>query len=226
MSIKKKEIIGEFKKDLDNIFILGRGQSLARCPTKKPEKTEYWGCNNIYKVREVDRLFIMHNIYDIQFNQDKDLIKDVNKKDLPVYTLGKYEELKNNIAYPMEEIIKKFGISYFLNSISYILPLTIMQKPKNIILFGVDMSFGAKIEYMKKEKACLEFWIGVAIGRGINVQITQESTLLKRLGRNAFYGMKFIQKSKNEKVILVPDYKWDRPECAEKYKIVKVTNFF
>jgi len=222
----KKGIRGEFKKESENIFILGRGSSLVRCPAKKPEKTEYWGCSNIYKVREIDKLFIMHNIYDTQFNRDKDLIKNVNKKDFPVYTLGKYEELKNNIAYPMEGVIKEFGISYFLNSISYILPLAIMQKPKNIILFGVDMSFGTKIEYMKKEKACLEFWIGVAIGRGVNVQITQESTLLRRIGRNTFYGMKFIQKNRNEKHILVPDYKWDRPKCAEKYKIVKITNLF
>ena len=216
----------EFVKELDNIFILGRGKSLVRCPVKKPDKTEYWGCNNIYKVREVDRLFIMHNIYATQFNRDQDLIKNINEKDFPVYTLGDYKVLKNNIAYPMEEVIQEFGISYFLNSISYMLPLAIMQKPKNIVLFGVDMSFGTRTEYMRNEKACIEFWIGGAIGKGIRVQITMESTLLKRRGRNTFYGMKFVQKEKGEHPVLIPDYMWGRDKCAEKYKIIKFMDSF
>ncbi|GAI83579.1 unnamed protein product, partial [marine sediment metagenome] len=55
----KKVYKMELVKGLDNIFILGRGQSLGFCPVKKPDKSEYWGCNNIYKARGVDRLFIM-----------------------------------------------------------------------------------------------------------------------------------------------------------------------
>jgi len=214
----------EFVKELINIFILGRGFSLTRCPVEKPEKSEYWGCNNIYRVRDVDRLFIMHDLYATQFNRESNIIQDVNEKDFPVYTLGKYEILKNNIQYPMEEVIKEFDIAYFTNNISYMLALAIIQKPKNIIMFGVDMAFGNKSEYMREEKANVEFWMGVAVGRKIKIQIAKESTLLKRVGRTAFYWMKESIDEKTYTLNLEPQYLWNRPKCAAKYKIVKLKN--
>lgn len=214
----------EFVKGLNNIFILGRGQSLMRCPTKKPEKTEYWGCNNVYKAREVDRLFIMHDIYATQFNREKNLIKDINKKDFPVYTLGGYKELKNNILFPMEKVIQEFKTAFFLNSISYMLALAIMQKPKNLVLFGVDMSWGTGTEYMRNEKGCIEFWLGMATGRKIRFQISAESTLLKRINRGNFYGMTAKKDTVSRAVNLEPVYLWGREKCALRYKIVKVNH--
>jgi len=209
----------EFVKDLDSIFILGRGQSLMRCPVEKPEKTEYWGCNNIYKAREVDRLFIVHDIYATQFNRDKDLIKNINKKDFPVYTLGNYKELKNNIQYPMKKVIQEFNVAFFIDTTSYMIALAIMQRPKNISLFGVDMYFGTGTGYMRNDKGCIEFWLGVATGRKIIIHITKESTLLRRRTASNFYGMKMVKDG--TRVLLQPEYMWDRPKCALRYKIVK-----
>jgi len=214
----------EFVKGLDNIFILGRGQSLIRCPTKKPEKTEYWGCNSVYRVRELDRLFIMHDPYITQFNRDKELVKNINKKDFPVYTLGQYAEIKNNILYPMQEVIREFKTGFFLNNVSYMLALAIMQRPKNLMLFGVDMFFNTGTEYMRNEKGCLEFWLGVATGKGIKFKIAKESTLLKRLGRNTFYGMDVKIDKKTHGVQLSPQYLWGREKCAPGYKIVKISH--
>lgn len=214
----------EFVKDLDNIFILGRGQSLIRCPAKKPEKTEYWGCNNVYRARELDRLFIMHDLYTTQFNRDKELIKNINKKDFPVYTLGKYEEIKNNILYPMQEVIREFKTGFFLNNASYMLASAIMQRPKNLLLFGVDMFFNTGTEYMRNEKGCLEFWLGVATGKGIKFKVTKESTLLKRFRRNTFYGMDVKIDKKTHGVQLNPQYLWSREKCAFKYKIVRISH--
>jgi len=214
----------EFVKNLDSIFILGRGNSLLRCPVKKPEKAEYWGCNSVYKAREIDRLFIMRNLYVTQFNKDKEILKNINEKDFPVYTLGEYREIKNNIRYPMEEMIKEYGIAHFLTSISYMLALAISQKPKNLFLLGIDMEFGVKIEYLRDEKGCIEYWLGVAVGRGININLAQESTLMRRKKRNNFYGL-IVKKGENKEspsTVLEPQYLWGKPKSALKYKIVKM----
>ncbi len=212
----------ELVKELDNIFILGRGQSLGYCPVKKPEKSEFWGCNNIYKAREVDRLFIMHDVYVTQFNRVAKIIEEANQKGFPVYTLGKYEDLKNNIQYPMEEVIKEFGVAYFLNNISYMLALAIMQRPKNLCLFGVDMGFGTAKEYMQNEKGNLEFWLGIATGRKIRFHLSKGSTLLKRKGRGVYYGMVAKNEPTYNTLQLEPVYDWGRPKSALKYRIVKV----
>jgi len=220
----KKVYKMELVKELDNIFILGRGQSLGFCPVKKPDKSEYWGCNNIYKAREVDRLFIMHDVYVTQYNRRTKIIEEANQKGFPVYTLGKYEELKNNIPYPIQEVIKEFGIAYFLTNISYMLALAIMQRPKNLFLFGVDMDFGTAREYMQNEKGNIEFWLGVATGRKIRFHLSKGSTLMRRKGRGNYYGMVAKIDEKSHTLKLDPVYKWGKVKSALKYKIVKVAH--
>jgi len=213
--------VKDLVKGLENIFILGRGQSLGYAPTAKIENSEVWGCNNVYKARELDRLFIMHDVYMVQFLREKELIKEINEKDFPVYTLGKYEVLKNNVQYPMQDILKGFEISYLINNISYMIALAILQKPKNIILFGVDMDYGTNTEYMYNDKACIEFWLGMAKGKDINFIISEQSTLMKRRGRNNYYGMKEILDGFTMR--LEPDYTWgDKTgKSALRYKIIK-----
>ncbi|MBA7553523.1 hypothetical protein ES705_46115 [subsurface metagenome] len=220
----KKVYQMELVKELDNIFILGRGQSLGYCPVKKPEKSEFWGCNNIYKAREVDRLFIMHDVYVTQYNRGTKIIEEANEKGFPVYTLGKYEELKNNIQYPIQEVIKEFNIAYFLTNISYMLALAIMQRPKNLCLFGVDMDFGTAREYMQNEKSCLEYWLGVATGKKIRFHLSQGSTLMRRKGRGNYYGMVAKIDKQNHTLQLDPVYKWGKVKSALKYKVVKVAH--
>jgi len=221
--LNDKEVkIKDFVKNLDNIYILGRGQTLGYAPTAKMENTEFWGCNNIFKAREVDRLFIMHDIYMVQFLREKDLIKEINEKSFPIYTLGKYEILKNNIQYPIEEVLKQFGTSYLINNASYMIALAILQKPENIHLFGIDMSYGTNNEYMYNEKACVEFWLGMAKGKDINFVISEGSTLLKRRGENNYYGM--IEKNDGLCFRLEPKFAWgnNTGKAALRYKIVKV----
>jgi len=213
----------ELVKDLGNIYILGRGASLVRCSVAKPENSEYWGCNNVYRARDVDRLFVMNDLFATQFNRDKDLIKTVNEKDFPVYTLGKYDVLRNNVAYPMKEVIDEFGKAYFLNNTCYMVALAIMQKPKNLTFFGVDLTFGNKSEYFREAKACLEFWLGVAVGRGIIIHLAQESTLLRRINRTKFYWWKeILDETHSYTLQLEPEYLWGRNKCAEKYSIQRL----
>ncbi len=221
----KKVYKMELVKGLDNIFILGRGQSLGFCPVKKPDKSEYWGCNNIYKAREVDRLFIMHDIYVTQYNRGTKIIEEVNEKGFPVYTLGKYDDLKNNIQYPIQEVIKEFNIAYFLTNISYMLALAIMQRPKNLFLFGVDMDFGIAREYMQNEKGNIEFWLGMATGRKIRFHLSQGSGLMRRKGRENYYGMKVtVNKETNLMKIEPEQNSKGEAKNALRYKIVKVAH--
>lgn len=222
----KKVYKMEFVKDLDNIFILGRGQSLGLCPTKLPPKSEFWGCNNVYKAREIDRLFIMRDVYITEYNRKTEIIKDVNEKGFPVYTLGKYGDLKNNIRYPMQEAIKAFGIAYFLTNISYMLALAIMQKPKNLYLFGVDMDFGTAKEYMQNEKGNIEYWLGQATGRKIPFHLSRGSALMRRKGRHNYYGMTVKQDGPfgANTLHLEPQRDLGNLKSALKYKIVKVSH--
>ncbi len=216
-----------FVKDLDAIYILGRGQSLGRCPEQKPANVEYWGCNNVYRARKLDRLFIMRNPYIVQCEREPKLIEELNEHEFPVYTLGEYPEIKNNLSYPIEDVVKEYsqtgeGGTYLLNNAAFMMALAIMQKPKAIYLFGVDMAYGTNNEYMYNEKACCEAWLGMAHGRGIKFMIAEGSTLLKRKSVDNYYGLKYINDGISNR--LEPKWSWGNPQgkCAIRYTIRKV----
>lgn len=119
----------------------------------------------------------------------------------PVYMVDKYEDIANSVRYPLEEMITEFDPrlkklewskpfshsadldwnGYFTNTISYMIALAIHDCYEEIGIYGVDMATsqgGIGGEYAAQRPSC-EYYIGVALGRGIKVTIPDEADLLK-----------------------------------------------
>lgn len=219
-----------FVRELEAIYILGRGQSLGLCPENRTPNTEYWGCNNTYRARKLDRLFIIKSPYMVRHQRESKLIEEINEHDFPVYTMGEYPEFKNNVRYPIDEVISEYsktgeGGSYLLNTAAFMMALAIMQKPKHLYLYGIDMIYGTNNEYMYNEKACCEGWLGMALGRGIEYHIAEGSTLLKRRSPDAdiIYGFTKTIEQGGLGFKLTPKWSFSNKEgkCAYGYKFVK-----
>ena len=193
-------------KQLDEIIILALGPTWYKCPEKAPENTEIWGVNTMYRNRDVDRIFIMHDLKHDLCLMDKDFIPTVNKLGVPIYTAGDYPVFDNNIVYPIEDVIKEFNVGFFLNVMCYMIAIAIMEKPKKISLYGTDMRSDAGVEYRVNEKGAIEFWLGVATGRGIDLSIPEESYLLKRMMAGSFYGY-VPRKAPNGLYYFIPENK-------------------
>jgi hypothetical protein len=69
----------------------------------------------------------------------------------------------------------QFG-DYFTNSISYMLAMAIDEGYQVIHVYGVDMA--QDTEYGTQRPSC-EFFLGVAVGRGIQIYVPKTSDLLK-----------------------------------------------
>jgi hypothetical protein len=181
----------EFVKDLDKIIILAQGPSWYQCPEKVPENVEIWGSNVIYRDHpHQDRLFFGHDIRQNILDDDMDLISNLNKMEIPVYTTGVYRVLSKSAQIPILEILEEFHKGFLLNVIAYMIAIAILQRPKSIDLYGVDMRPDAGQESYVNEKGCVEFWCGVAIGRGIPVKNTLESYVMKIKQEAAFPNFK------------------------------------
>ena len=180
----------EFVKDLDKIMVLAQGPSWYQCPDLIPGKegVEIWGSNVIYRDHAVDRLFFGHDPRGHFFDDDMDLFENLNKIGMPVYTTGIYKTLKNNAQIPVLEILEEFKVGFFLNVISWIMATAILQNPKTIDMYGVDMRPDADCEYLINEKGTMEFWCGVAMGRGIPIKNTKESYVMKTKQEGNFPG--------------------------------------
>lgn len=169
----------ELVKGLDKIIVLAQGPSWYQCPEKVSNKIEIWGSNAIYRDHWVDRLFIAHDIRGEILSDDEDFVEHMNEKEIPVYTTGIFKVLKKNAQIPVLELMREFNIGFFLNVICWMIATAILQKPKSIDLYGVDMRPDAGKETYVNEKGGVEFWCGVAIGRGILVNNTKESFVMK-----------------------------------------------
>ncbi len=97
---------------------------------------------------------------------------DGMKKNAPICSWKPYKD----IDYPLDDILKEFKSEYFTNTVSYMLAYAILLKPKVIKIYGVDTSFGGPYAM---ENRGVEYWVGRAQERGIEVTFPPTSHLLR-----------------------------------------------
>ena len=87
----------------------------------------------------------------------------------PIYMMEAYEEVPNAVKYPLDEVLQITpGIRYLTSSVAYAIALAIHLGYKRMELYGVEMETNTEYHYQRQGVA---FWIGVALGRGIDVRI-------------------------------------------------------
>jgi hypothetical protein len=96
---------------------------------------------------------------------------------VPIYTTRPESWLPNSQVYPLDEVIEKTlgGIDYFQSSIAYMFALAIHQGYREITVAGVDL---VSADY-KSQRCNLEWMVGLAQGRGVDVLIPDWSELLR-----------------------------------------------
>ena len=114
---------------------------------------------------------------------------------IPVYMSHKPKELPDVIEYPIDRMIARHGVDYFTSTVSFMIAWAMdtieadieagngVASDYTIGVFGIDLIVGTEYEV---QKACAEFWLGVAAGLGINVVIPPQSALLKQSHRYGY----------------------------------------
>ena len=131
------------------------------------------------------------------------------------HVLSIFPNFKHRVLKKTErgEEIDEIQGKYFLNSFCYMIALAIFEEYERIELFGCDMTnmYGRKAKDPKLEKTidgvvyepkgqpdetwndernCVNFWMGVAMGRGIEIVISRGSRITKPIneGSPTLYG--------------------------------------
>jgi len=85
-----------------------------------------------------------------------------------IFMQEQYEEVPQAEKYPLEEVLSLAqGIRYITSSISAAIGLAIHKGYRKIEIYGVEMETDS--EYGEQRQG-VAFWIGIAIGRGIEVE--------------------------------------------------------
>ena len=104
----------------------------------------------------------------------------------PIYMQYWNSKIPNSVEYPIREVSDNAFINfrrgdhkvkYFTSTLAYYLGIATLPEEgfERIEIYGFDLA--DDIEYIK-QKACAEWWIGFAMGRGIEVYVPENSQTL------------------------------------------------
>lgn len=167
------------------VAIVGYASSSKDLAPFDDESWEIWGLNDLYlDIPRYNRWFQQHD-EDIMRSRDR---RDPNhwewlkKCKAPIYMQKAHPEIPSSVTYPLRQVVEKFKLRYFTNSIAYMIALAMYEGASEIGVYGVDMLQDS--EYAG-QRACCEAWLGLASGMGIIVHLPRESALMKT---NFWYG--------------------------------------
>ncbi len=163
---------------MKEVIILGMGKTANQCPFDAP----VWAINNAYKwaagkFKDVNlkRILIAHRqVWDNEgtpiFNWHD--IRELSRRGVEIWSTVELDVETHLI--PWREFVIKYRCDYFSNVLCYAIAMA--MDVDRIRLYGCDMANDR--EYII-ERGSVEYWIGYARGKGIDVQIAEGGSLLR-----------------------------------------------
>ena len=145
---------------------------------------EVWAINAMASVIHHDRTFHMDDIA-IQATHAT-LAPDgmvsgffgwLREHDEPIYTSRAYEDYPATREYPLEWVINRTGGNYFNNTVPYAIAFAIALGVKRLHVYGADYGYDDQPWKREKGRACTEWWLGLAAGRGVELVVPGDTTL-------------------------------------------------
>ena len=179
MEKKVREKKSQEKKSPLKVAIVGFTTHREKAPFKD-ESFQIWAMNDLYRfVPRVDVLFELHTrkLLNSKNRETQAHEEWLKSSPIPVFMQEHYDDIPKSVRYPIETIVEKYG-NYFTNSVSYMIALAIEEGASEIHLYGVDMAGGGEYE---EQRPSVEYFLGIAKGKGIKVHVPPESELLKTM---------------------------------------------
>ena len=176
------------KKDLKGkkVALVGLGLTFSDFILSKMRSEEYdetWVINSMSGIVYHDRVFMMDppsRFLDGEFaGKQTNSMKDrlLKKLDIPIYSCVLDKRCPDVVEYPLQKVLEKTKYAYLNNTVAYSLAYAIAFDVKELHLYGIDFSH-KNVHFAESGRGCCEFWLAVAISKGIKVNIASSSSLL------------------------------------------------
>lgn len=140
---------------------------------------EIWGVNQLYRfIPRADRWFQIHTDWadETKWAPGANLREWLVASPIPVYMTCDEPLIPNALQFPRAWVKDELQIhEYFTSSIAMMLGLAIAEGFEEIGLYGIDLIVGREYHF---EKACAEFFLGIAHARNIKYHLPSNSALL------------------------------------------------
>lgn len=161
------------------VAILGAGPSYRLAPLGDPA-WEVWGCNSLWRMGRRDDVFLASRWFELHpraVNTDEE-VEAVLRCPVPIYVLdpAEWPAAPHIRRFPLEAVLE-IG-DYYTCTFAYQIALAIYEDASSIGLYGVSLEHGSVRERVV-ERACVEWWLGYAEGRGVEVVLPADSGLAR-----------------------------------------------
>ena len=144
---------------------------------------EVWAINSMSSVIYHDRCFMMDP--PSRFLDTPNAGKQTNsmadrlqvKLGIPIYSCTLDERCPDVIEYPLQQVIQKTGYAYLNNTVAYAIAYAVSQEVSDMHLYGIDFTHKA-VNFAEAGRACCEFWLAIAVTKGVKLHIAHSSSLL------------------------------------------------
>lgn len=175
------------------VAIVGMSPTSCSLAPFDDESVEIWAINEMHIfpwLTRWDRWFQIHD--------SKSWKRPVAKRDIvghydwlkeehgkPIIMQHWHPEVPDSVAYPLKEVCDKFlgnlrrgedRVKYFTSSLEYMVAYALWtEEVERIEIYGFEMA--DSIEYLR-QKAGTEFWLGIALGRGLDIYLPPSCFIL------------------------------------------------
>lgn len=109
----------------------------------------------------------------------------------PIYTSQVVQGYPGLVEFPLEDVINDLGYCYFNGTAAYVVAYAVHLGVKKISIFGCDYTL-ANSHHAEQGRACVEFWLGIAAARGIEICISGHSSLMDQCEPGKPYGYDLV----------------------------------
>lgn len=174
-----------------HVVIIGLGPSAEqymdlckRLGGRKRFADEVWAINALGDVLACDRVFHMDDVRvqelrgaEAPDSNIAEMVKWLKTSAGPIVTSRAHPDFPGLVEFPLEDVINTLGFAYFNGTAAYAAAYAIYLGATKISLFGCDYTY-ANSHQAEKGRACLEFWLGYAAARGIELGFADRTSLM------------------------------------------------
>jgi len=135
----------------------------------------------VFELHDIEK-FLDTSVRDSRYVKAFELeVTKIQTKKIPVMLQRPHPLLPHGTVFPIDEM----PFLYFTSSMAFMIAYAIHQKADVINIYGINLYYEEEYVF---ERPCLEFWIGYAMGKGIEVNIHKPSYLLTSAPNYGLYG--------------------------------------
>lgn len=163
---------------LRKIALIGSAATVDLAPWYDPTWEIWAHATTHHYCKRVDRYFDLHPWKWISEKPMPGYIAWLKALHTPIYMQRKMRDVPASVRYPRERVMAEYP-RYFTSHAAWMIALALSEGVTHLGFFGIHYALE---EEHKKQRAGCEYWMGVAVGRGVQIVNPEGSPLLREPG--------------------------------------------